>query len=182
MRTHARCNARLTIGKLFQLLRHRSVTSLQRAEDINGIPVLLWRDERHACPLIARTTRAASTVNVVFHVVRCVVVDNEFELLDIKTTGGDRGGDDNGDDTRLEIRDSRVTVDLVLAAMERHAQVTLAHEFAKEVVGGLLPVDEDERTTLRIFVIRLSEDLEETVELRLLFADLDDLLNLRGHN
>lgn len=56
-------------------------------------------------------------MDVILHVVRRVVVDDELELLDVQPPRGDGRGDDDGDYTRLEVRDSGVAVDLVLTSV-----------------------------------------------------------------
>lgn len=83
-------------------------------------------------------------MDVVLHMIWCIMIDDQFELLDVQAASGDGGRDDNRNDTRLEVGNGGVTVYLILATVQRHAQVAFAHELAQEVVGGFLSINEDE--------------------------------------
>jgi hypothetical protein len=171
-----------TIRQLLQFLWDGSVTSFNCPIDIYRVPVLLWGYESDASPLITRSARPTSAVNVVFHVIWGVKVDHQLQLLDIQTTSGDRGGDDNGNDTSFEISDGRIPVYLILTTVQRHAQVSLSHEFSQEIISGLLSVHEDQGPTFRVLVIHLTQDLQETVELRILRSNFDNLLDFCGYD
>ena len=45
--------------------------------------------------------------------VRSVVINDEFQLFDVQTSSSDGGGDDDWDDTRLEVSDRRISINLV---------------------------------------------------------------------
>jgi hypothetical protein len=143
---------------------------------------LLGRDESDACTLIARTSCTARTVDIVLHVIRSIIIDDKLELLDIQSTSGDRRRNDDRDDTRFEVRDGLVTVDLLLAAVQRHAQVSATKEFSEQIISPLLTIYKDKRSGFRVLVVHLTEDLQETVELGVLRTDLDYLLDLGGDN
>lgn len=89
-----------------------------------------------------------------------VVIDNQLELLDVQPARSDGRSDDDRHHARLEVRDSGIAVDLVLTSVQGHTKVALAHELAEEVIGAFLPVDEDKRTTLRVLVVCLPENLQ----------------------
>ena len=160
-------------------MRDARVTSLESSVYIDRVPILLRSDERDTRALVARTSCTASSVHVVFHMVRGVVIDDEFELFDIEASCRNRRSNDDRDNTRFEVGDGGVAVDLIFAAVKRHAQVTFAHELTQEVVGRFLAIDEDKRAALGILVVSLSQDLEQAVELRVLVPHLDYLVDLR---
>lgn len=112
--------------------------------------------------------------------VRRIVLDDELELLDVEATRGDRRRDHDGDDSRLEVGDGLVAIDLLHAAVKRHACVVLLEELLEELVRRVLPFDENEGARVRVLVREPAEEFEEAVELGFLRSDLDDLLNLGG--
>ena len=171
-----------TIREVFEILRDAGVARLERAVDVDRVPVLLRRDERDTRALVPSAPSAAGAVDVVLHVVRRIVIDDELELLHVQPTCGDGRGNDDRHDARLEVSDSRVSVYLVLAAVQRHTEVALAHELSQEIVCSLLTVDEDERAALRVLVVCLAEDLQQPVELALFFANLDNLVDFCSDN
>jgi hypothetical protein len=64
---------------------------------------------------------------------------------------------------------------LLATSVKGHASVVLILELDEELVGRLLTFDEDEGASVFLLVEKVSEKLEDAVELALLRTDLDDL-------
>lgn len=123
-------------------------------------------------------------MDVILHVIRTIIVDDEFELLDVQPTRRDRGGDDNRHETRFEIRNRLVPIDLVLSAVQRRANVPLAHQISEQVIGRFLSFHENQcpeiiRLVL-VFFAHLAEDLEQAHKLVVDVEDLDALFDFLG--
>jgi hypothetical protein len=121
-------------------------------------------------------------MDVILHVIRAIIVDDEFEFLDVQPSGRDRGGDDNRHESRLEIRNRLVPIDLILSTVQRRANVPLAHQISEQVVGRFLSFHKDQcseiiRLVLVLFA-HLAEDLEQAHKLVVGIKDLDALFDL----
>ena len=88
---------------------------------------MLGGDEGNTSALVACAPSTPSSVDVILHMIRRIIVNDQLELLDIKTTSSNRSGNNNGNDTRLEISDGGVAIDLVLSSMQGHAEVAFPH-------------------------------------------------------
>lgn len=121
-------------------------------------------------------------MDIVLHVVRRVVLNDELELLDVEAARGDGCGNDDRAAAVLEVDDGLVAVDLLASAVQRHARVVLVLEVDEQLVGRLLALDKDERARVFLVVEELAEQLEQAVEAGVLAADLDNLGDRVGNN
>src|SRR6186713_619320 len=106
-----------------QFRRHISPARFECSLQIDSIPLLIGRNEGDTSALVASSTGSTGTVDIVLHMIRTIIVDDELKLFDIETSSSDRGGNDNGHDAGLEVRDGRISIDLILAAVQGHAEV-----------------------------------------------------------
>ncbi|KAF4512389.1 hypothetical protein G6O67_001536 [Ophiocordyceps sinensis] len=121
-------------------------------------------------------------MDVVFHVVRSVVVDDEHQLLDVEAARRDRGCDEDGDDAILEVGNGRVTVHLILATVDGHARIPLDHELLEQIIRLFLPLHKDECASVLVSIVEFAEELQDAQELGRVLPDFHDLFNLLGHD
>ena len=72
---------------------------------------------------------------IVLEMVWCVIVDNKLQLFDVQTTCCNTGSDENWYNAGLEILDSRIAIDLIFAAVNRHAWVAFSHQCFQETIS-----------------------------------------------
>ena len=75
--------------ELEQVDRYLLVTTLQSSDDVVCQVLLLWSDEGDRCASVASASSPANAMDVVLHVVGTAVVDDQLDLLDVKTSGSD---------------------------------------------------------------------------------------------
>lgn len=79
---------------------------------------MLGSDEGDTCALIARSTRPPSTMYIIFHMIRGIVIDDELELFDVQSSGRNGSCDDDRNDAGFKICYRRVPINLVFATMK----------------------------------------------------------------
>ena len=126
------CTSRRSI---FFLIR-RSIAS------ISGRSSPLTKRDRLAFQ--ARAAGAADAVHVILGDVRQVVVDDVRQRLDVEAARGDVGRDQHADLARLETLERADARVLRLVAVDRVGVDAVAHELAREAVGAVLGLAEDE--------------------------------------
>lgn len=75
--------AGLTICQLLEIRRDFDFGSLERFLQVDSISILFWCDESDTSAFVTGSARSSSTMHVVLHMVRAIIVDDEFEKFDI---------------------------------------------------------------------------------------------------
>eukprot|EP00657_Telonema_sp_P-1_P010471 TRINITY_DN4918_c0_g1_i1.p2 TRINITY_DN4918_c0_g1~~TRINITY_DN4918_c0_g1_i1.p2 ORF type:complete len:479 (-),score=189.64 TRINITY_DN4918_c0_g1_i1:230-1666(-) len=113
--------------------------------------------------LVSGTAGTTNTVDVVVDLHGEIVVDDNLELLNIKTTGGNIGGDEVGLTVTTEAVEDVVTLTLLLVTMDGEGIVANGTELTLKLIGGVLGLAEDKDTTLAVGVDEGLELLEFVV-------------------
>ena len=109
-------------------------------------------DESVAVTLLSGTAGTTNTVDVIVDLHGEVVVDDNLELLNIKSTGGNIGGDKVGLTVATEAVEDVVTLTLLLVTVDGEGIVANLTELALELIGGVLGLAEDEDTAIAVGV------------------------------
>ena len=133
------------------------------------------RHERDRLALLPGTARAADAVHVVLGVVGEIVVDHQFEVVDVDAAGGHVGGDQKGKCRPLEVLHYPGPLGLGHAAMDPLGRVAPPDEGIGQFIDHPLRVAEDDAA---LHVVEV-DDADERVELRVVPDLVVDLIHQR---
>src|SRR5207248_9592318 len=104
---------------------------------------MLLRYEGNICSCVSISSIPPSTMHIILKIVRCIVIDNELQLLDIKATRCHGCCYENWEHSCFEVLDGRITINLVLASVDGHTRIALTHHISKETISCLLSINKD---------------------------------------
>mmetsp|Transcript_27566 Transcript_27566/g.64335 ORF Transcript_27566/g.64335 Transcript_27566/m.64335 type:complete len:390 (+) Transcript_27566:771-1940(+) len=93
------------VGHAHHIVRRLLTGCLHRLDQVGRVLLLLGSDERVRDARVAGTAGAPDAMHIVLVVVGHLVVDDEDEVLDVKTSSRDGGGDQQRDVAALEVGD-----------------------------------------------------------------------------
>ena len=125
---------------------HLFPTNLCLGESLDRLQLVdaRTRHERYRPTLSARPACTADPVDVVLGIIRQVVVDHEFEVIDVDATGGDVGRHEECKRRLLEVIHHPRPLGLRHTAVEAFGRTSSSHERVGEFLDHLLRVAEDQ--------------------------------------
>ncbi|CCZ75682.1 putative uncharacterized protein [Alistipes finegoldii CAG:68] len=136
-------------------------------------PLFLLADEGHGSAGRRGTRRTADAVDIIFGVVRHVVIDDQSDVLDVNAARHDVGGHEDRDLVVLEVEHHLLALGLLQIGVHgRHVEF---HAF--ERMGQLLDLHLRRREDDRLRLGRLGEHLADDVQLLVLIADIGRLVD-----
>mmetsp|Transcript_2601 Transcript_2601/g.5285 ORF Transcript_2601/g.5285 Transcript_2601/m.5285 type:complete len:264 (+) Transcript_2601:667-1458(+) len=136
------------------------------------------RDQGHCIALLPRTPCASNAVHVILGLRWQVVVHNQCDTFDVKTTRGDVSGNEQLDLSTFQVIESLLPLTLALVAMNGSTGDPIALQVASDLVAHSLGTTEDNslRGGIRaVGNVGLLQDLTQNLILVVAGALLDDL-------
>lgn len=119
-------------------------------------------------------TGAANAVDVGFGLVGEVHVDDEGDVFDIHSAGGNVGGDENGKSAFFEFGKGAFALGLGTVAVDRFGFEAVGVDRFTEFVGAVFGAGEDDGEA---FALLIGEVLEEEVFFRIFVDEADGLID-----
>jgi hypothetical protein len=159
-----------------ECIRHLLLGFAQDFNKIGSDTDLLAGDERMSHTLGAGSARSTDAMNVVLDVGRHVVVDDDADVLNVKSTGGHIGSKQDSGLFGLKALEAPVDDPVLVAAQVRERAFELAQHFVTSVLH-LVTVDAHDFIfdTLRKIIVA-SEVLFQLIDADLLRTEDNDLL------
>merc|ERR1740123_146544 len=115
--------------QLLQLGVHHLLSLGQDGHQVAGFGCVAGSEQGVACSSVAFTSSSSNPVDVILAVVRVVVVYDELNIVDIKSSGGDISGNENAGLSLLKLAQHPLPLLLLLIPVDTHRRPTvLSHQ------------------------------------------------------